>query len=120
MARRISHPPTILQGTLDMMILKTLEAGAYHGYGIMRRIRQRSGEVFIIEEGTLYPALHRLAKRGYLESEWGASEANRRAKFYRLTPAGRRQLKAERSNWQSMARAIGKVMNARSRPEAIA
>src|SRR5258705_26319 len=91
-----SPSPELLQGTLDMLILRTLAAaGAQHGYAIVRRIRQVSEEVLQVEEGSLYPALHRLEKRGYLESEWRASENNRKAKFYRLTARGRTQLKSE-------------------------
>jgi PadR family transcriptional regulator PadR len=102
----------LLQGTLDMMILKTLAAGPNHGYGIARRIRQISDEVLQVEEGTLYPALHRLEKRGFLEHEWRASEANRRAKYYRLTRRGRVQLREQADRWQTISTAIGKVMGA--------
>ena len=107
-----SRSPELLQGTLDMMILKTLSAGPHHGYGVMRRIRQVSEEVLQVEEGSLYPALHRLEKRGYLKSEWRRSESNRRAKYYRLTPRGRSQLRAETARWADLSAAIGKVMDA--------
>lgn len=107
-----STPPELLQGTLDMMVLKTLSAGPNHGYGVMRRIRQVSDEVLQVEEGSLYPALHRLEKRGYLKSEWRRSESNRRAKYYRLTPRGRSQLRAETARWADLSAAIGKVMDA--------
>lgn len=102
----------LLQGTLDMLILKTLGQSANHGYGIARRIRQISDDVLQIEEGSLYPALHRLEKRGCLESEWRRSEANRRAKYYRLTAAGRKHLRAQAASWSAMSTAIGKVMGA--------
>jgi PadR family transcriptional regulator, regulatory protein PadR len=104
--------PELLQGTLDMLILKTLGTGANHGYGIARRIRQLSGEVLQVEEGSLYPALHRMEKRGYLTADWQRSENNRRAKFYSLTPRGRTQLRHETASWEAMSAAIGKVMNA--------
>ena len=107
-----STPPELLQGTLDMMVLKTLSAGPNHGYGVMRRIRQVSDEVLQVEEGSLYPALHRLEKRGFLKSEWRRSESNRRAKYYRLTPRGRSQLRAETARWADLSAAIGKVMDA--------
>jgi PadR family transcriptional regulator, regulatory protein PadR len=104
--------PDLLQGTLDMMILKTLSPGPNHGYGIARRIRQVSDEVLTVEEGSLYPALHRLEKRGYVRSEWQRSDANRRAKYYTLTRSGTARLKAETAEWQQLATAIGKVMSA--------
>lgn len=104
----------LLQGTLDMLVLKTLAGSANHGYAIARRIRQVSDEVLQVEEGSLYPALHRLEKRGYLKADWRRSENNRRAKFYALTPRGRTQLKREAASWEAMATAIGKVMNASS------
>jgi len=102
--------PDLLPGTLDMMILKTLAPGPNHGYGIARRIRQTSREVLRVEEGSLYPALHRLEKRGGLVSEWRRSESNRRAKYYRLTPAGRARLKTETTAWIELSTAIGRVM----------
>jgi len=108
-------PPELLQGTLDMMILKTLSAAPNHGYGVVRRIRQVSGDVLHIEEGSLYPALHRLEKRGFLRSEWRRSESNRRAKYYRLTPKGRAQLRVETARWANLSAAIGKVMDAATR-----
>ena len=113
-------PEELLQGTLDMMILKTLAAtggagsGGQHGYGIVKRIRQVSDDVLQVEEGSLYPALHRLEKRGMLDSYWHKSETNRRAKFYRLTPRGRAQLKTEAATWERLSTAIEKVMNANS------
>jgi PadR family transcriptional regulator PadR len=115
-----SPTPELLQGTLDMMILKTLSAiGPAHGYAIVRRIRQVSDDILQVEEGSLYPALHRLEKRGFLESTWHVSENNRRAKFYRLTARGRTQLKNETVSWQRLSGAIDKVMNAQGLIEAV-
>jgi PadR family transcriptional regulator, regulatory protein PadR len=102
----------LLQGTLDMLILKTLSWGALHGYGITRWLEQATGEALRIEEGSLYPALHRMAKRGWVQAEWGVSENNRRAKYYTLTAAGRRQLKAEASSWDVFANVVARVMSA--------
>ena len=101
----------MLQGTLDMLILKTLVLGPAHGYTIAHSIEQGSEEVLQIEHGSLYPALHRLQNRGWIASFWGTSENNRKAKYYRLTPAGRKQLAAQKSRWDQLVRAIGRVMN---------
>jgi PadR family transcriptional regulator, regulatory protein PadR len=100
----------LVQGTLDMLILKTLTRGAQHGYGIAQIIRQASEEVLRVEEGSLYPALHRLELDGWIDSEWGVSPNNRRAKYYRLTARGRKQLAREAENWDRLARAIALVM----------
>lgn len=100
----------LVQGTLDMMILKTLARRPMHGYAIALAIHDRSREVLKVEEGSLYPALHRLELAGLLESEWKLSEANRRAKFYRLTRAGRKRLTVEAGNWVRLAAAIAHVM----------
>jgi transcriptional regulator len=100
----------LLQGTLDMLILRTLTIGSKHGYAIAELIHQRSDAVLRVEEGALYPALHRLELRGWLDSEWGASENNRRAKYYRLTDNGRKQLAAESAHWDRMATAVARVM----------
>src|SRR5579872_5088405 len=100
----------LLQGTLDMLILKTLELGPRHGYSIAERIEQISENVLLVEEGSLYPALHRLAKRGWIEAEWGVSENNRRAKFYGLTNSGRKQLRSEAMDWTKLSEAITRVM----------
>ncbi|MGH9452387.1 MAG: PadR family transcriptional regulator [Terriglobia bacterium] len=100
----------ILQGTLDMLILKMLLRGPMHGYSIAESIHQRSEDVLKVEEGALYPALHRLELRGWLASEWGISDNNRRAKYYRLTATGRKQLTAETERWSRMAAAIARVM----------
>ncbi|MGA3236790.1 MAG: PadR family transcriptional regulator [Bryobacteraceae bacterium] len=100
----------LVQGTLDMLVLKTLTRGAMHGYGIAQFIQQVSDEVLRVEEGSLYPALHRLEVDGIIASEWGQSENNRRAKFYRLTPLGRKQLTKEADKWDRLAGAIARVM----------
>jgi PadR family transcriptional regulator, regulatory protein PadR len=100
----------LVQGTLDMLILKTLARGAMHGYGIAQSIQQLSDEVLRVEEGSLYPALHRLELDGVLDSEWGQSANNRRAKYYRLTASGRKQLQVEANNWKRLAAAIARVM----------
>src|SRR5215207_451573 len=92
----------VLQGTLDMLVLQTLGPGPMHGYGIARRIQLVSEDLLRIEEGSLYPALYRMEGRGWIRAEWGASENNRRAKYYRLTRAGRRRLAAEVSNWERL------------------
>jgi PadR family transcriptional regulator len=101
----------LLQGTLDMLILRTLQWGPHHGHGIGQAIRRQSEELLRVETGSLYPALHRLVKRGWLKSEWGVSESNQRAKFYRLTPAGRAQLVREQDRWEQLVRAIGRIMS---------
>jgi transcriptional regulator len=101
----------LLQGTLDMLILRTLQWGPQHGHGIGQAIRARSDDLLKVETGSLYPALHRLEKRGWLSSAWGVSEANQRAKYYRLTAAGRAQLARERDRWSQLVSAIGRIMN---------
>ena len=103
-------PGELVQGTLDMLILKTLTRGPMHGYGIALLIQQASDEVLRVEEGSLYPALHRLELDGIIDAEWGQSANNRRAKFYRLTALGRKQLVKEASNWSRLAQAIARVM----------
>jgi PadR family transcriptional regulator, regulatory protein PadR len=100
----------LLQGTLDMLILRTLQWGPQHGHGVGQAIRQSSADLLLIERGSLYPALHRLEAKGLIASEWKASELNRRAKYYRLTAAGREQLAAERSKWKTLVKAITRVM----------
>lgn len=100
----------LLQGTLDMLILQTLQWGPQHGHGIGQALRVSSEEALQIEHGSLYPALHRLEKQGWLSSEWKPSEANRRAKYYRLTPSGKRQLAREQSKWEAVVRTIARVM----------
>src|SRR5271154_1241584 len=100
----------MLKGTLDMMVLRTLIGGDAHGHTIAKVIERASEDVLEVEQGSLYPALHRLEDRGWVSSYWGASENNRKAKFYRLTAAGKRQLTSETSRWRQMARAIALVM----------
>jgi PadR family transcriptional regulator, regulatory protein PadR len=100
----------LLQGTLDMLILRTLQWGPQHGHGIGLAIRASSGELLQVETGSLYPALHRLEKQGWLASEWRLSENKQRAKYYRLTAAGKKQLSAEESRWELLVRAIAGVM----------
>ena len=102
----------LLQGTLDMLILQTLTLGPMHGYAIVRRLQQTSDEVLQIEEGSLYPALYRMAGKGWIESEWGVSENNRRAKYYRLTRKGKKQLSDEIAFWKRLSTATAKVLNA--------
>jgi transcriptional regulator len=108
-----AEKPDLLPGTLEMLVLKALANGALHGYAIVRRIQQTSGDVLQVEEGSLYPALHRMERRGLLESEWGVSDANRRAKYYSLTSAGRRELRHSAAAWQRISAAVAQVMNAR-------
>lgn len=100
----------LLQGTLDLMVLRILEAGPNHGWGISQRIQQISQEVLRINQGSLYPALHRLEAQGWIDAEWGSSDNNRRAKYYHLTRAGRRQLAEETANWSRIAEAITRVL----------
>ena len=101
----------LLQGTLDMLILRTLQWGPQHGHGIGQAIRSQSEDLLKVETGSLYPALHRLEKRGWLKSEWGVSEANQRAKYYRLTATGKAQLSRQRDRWSQLVHAIGCIMN---------
>jgi PadR family transcriptional regulator, regulatory protein PadR len=100
----------LLQGTLDLLILQVLQWGPQHGHGIGQAIRARSQDVLQIEHGSLYPALHRLEKQGWLASEWNISEANRRARFYKLTPRGKKQLTEEQSRWKQLVRAVARTM----------
>jgi transcriptional regulator len=111
--RNDASPAEILQGTLDMLILQTLAPGAAHGHTIAHVIEKRSEDVLQVEHGSLYPALHRLEDRGWIASFWGTSENNRKARYYRLTAAGRRQLTAETTRWERIVRAINLVL----RPE---
>ena len=100
----------LLQGTLDMLILKSLMHGSMHGYGVAKRIQQLADEELTVEEGSLYPALHRLAQQGWISAEWGISENNQRARFYDLTRAGRKQLESEEANWERLSTAVTRVM----------
>ena len=104
--------PDLPQGTLDMLVLKALSLGPMHGFGIGQRIRQLAEDMLTVEEGTLYPALYRIEERGWIKSEWGASENNRRARFYKLTRAGRKQLRVEESNWEYLSVAVRKILEA--------
>jgi len=103
----------LLQGTLDMLILKALQLEPMHGFGISVRIRQISEDVLRVEQGSLYPALYRLEEQGWISSEWGISENNRKAKFYALTTAGRKQLQADTANWERLSYAVNQVLGAR-------
>ena len=107
----------LLQGTLDMLILRTLQWGSQHGHGIGQMIRTQSDELLKVETGSLYPALHRLEKRGWLSATWGISEANQRAKYYELTPAGKVQLVREQDRWSQLVTAIGRIMQPASGKE---
>jgi PadR family transcriptional regulator PadR len=100
----------LMQGTLDLLILRTLRAGAQHGYAIAHHIQETSDGFLQVEEGSLYPALHRMEKRGWIEAEWGLSDSRRKAKFYSLTTAGRAQLKTKTKTWQSLVGAIASVL----------
>ena len=100
----------LLQGTLDVLILRTLAGGAMHGWGIAPRIQQVSEDVLRVNQGSLYPALHRLEEEGWIAAEWGASENNRKAKYYRLTKRGQRQLEAETENWKRLAGAVARIL----------
>jgi PadR family transcriptional regulator PadR len=102
----------LLQGTLDLLILKTLAAGPMHGWGVAQKIHVLSEDVLQVNQGSLYPALHRLEQQGLITAQWGASDNNRQAKFYELTRAGRRQLAEETRNWERMAGAVARILNA--------
>ena len=114
MAKRVDDPGArldVLQGTLDLMVLQTLDSmGPLHGYGIARRIEQISGDALTVNQGTLYPVLLKLEQEGSIASEWGTSENNRKARFYSLTQAGRRQLTVETQQWERLAAAIGRIL----------
>jgi PadR family transcriptional regulator PadR len=106
-----AQKPDVLQGTLDLMVLKTLESmGPLHGYGIARRIEQVSGDALSLNQGTIYPALLRLEQRGWIKAEWGVSEANRRAKFYELRKKGRKQIKKETREWERVAATMARFL----------
>lgn len=100
----------LLQGTLDLLLLRILAAGPQHGWGISQRLQELSQDVLRVNQGSLYPALYRLEREGWITAEWGASDNNRRARFYRLTKAGRRQLEAETQSWQRMTAAVARVL----------
>lgn len=100
----------LMQGTLDLLILKTLARESMHGYGIVQRIHETADDLLKVEDGSLYPALYRMEERGWITSEWGLSENNRRAKFYKLTKAGLKQFEAERANWERISQAITRIL----------
>ena len=110
MPEKADEQSNLLQGTLDLLILRTLLFGPTHGHSIANSIQQTSGDVLKVDHGSLYPALQRLERRGWVTAKWGTSENNRRAKYYRLTPAGRKQLIAETMKWKRLAAAIGRVL----------
>jgi PadR family transcriptional regulator len=117
MGARVPRPPLdLLQGTLDLLMLKTLSWGPAHGYALARWIERLTGQVLQVGEGSLYPALHRLEEREWIESEWRVSENNRKAKFYRLTARGRQQLRTETASWTQFVEAIGKVLRTTEQP----
>jgi PadR family transcriptional regulator, regulatory protein PadR len=113
-----THDPadriTLLQGTLDLLILRTLVFGPQHGQGVARAIQRLSEDVLLVDHGTLYPALQRLEEKGWIEAEWGTSTNNRRARFYKLTRTGRKQLTRETSQWRKLASAIGRILGPES------
>ncbi len=107
----------VVRGTLDVLILKTLSWGAMHGYSIAQSILRQTDDALLVEEGALYPALYRMEAKGWIEAEWGLSDNNRRAKYYRLTPDGRRRLREEMKTWTHYAEAVGKVLGATTKPQ---
>lgn len=113
--KRADRAGDMMQGTLDMLVLQTLVLGPAHGYTIAETIQRRSEAVLQVEQGSLYPALHRLEDRGWIASFWGTSENNRKARYYRLTPAGKRQLVHESTRWEQLVAAIGRVMDTAGR-----
>src|SRR6187401_1700122 len=110
MRRRATTDRDLLGGTLDLLILRVVRAGPAHGLQIAQSIESKSDDVLLVEQGSLYPALHRLEERGWIAADWGVSDTNRRARFYRLTPRGRRHLKSESNRWASLTRAVARVM----------
>ena len=102
----------LLQGTLELLILKTLAREAMHGYGIVQRIHEAAEDLLKVEDGSLYPALYRMEERGWIKSEWGVSEHNRRAKYYKLTRTGQKQLESEHANWNRISKAVTKILQA--------
>lgn len=108
--RTTEGQPDLLAGTLDMLILRIVQGGPVHGLQIAQSIERQSDDALLVEQGSLYPALHRLEQRGWIASEWGVSDTNRRAKFYTLTPLGRKQLRVEAGRWESLTRAVARVM----------
>src|SRR5207248_4821061 len=119
MKARYQNRIEILQGTLDLLILQTLQWGPQHGYGISQVIRTRSGDALQVETGSLYPALHRLERQGWLKSEWRKTQSNQRAKYYRLTTSGKKQLASERAQWDGLVNAIAGVLDPSTGEESI-
>ena len=111
MTRKAPTRVDLLQGTLDLLLLRTLSAGPRHGHAIAKHIQRTSEDLLQVETGSLYPALHRLEAKGWIAAEWALSEKGKRARYYRLTPAGRRQLESEQSKWHAFARAVGLILN---------
>ena len=109
----MTTPATLLPGTLDVLVLKAVSLGPLHGYGVLLRIEQITRGALLVEQGALYPALYRLEQRGHLVTRWGVSDNNRRAKFYRLTPAGRRRLQAQDESWRRLAAAMAAALDTR-------
>jgi transcriptional regulator len=109
----MANEAELLPGTLDLLILKAVSLGALHGYGVLLRIQQISGGAFLVEQGALYPALYRLERQGLLDTEWGTSDNNRRAKYYRLTAAGRKRLRREAEGWQRIVSGMTAALDAR-------
>ena len=107
----MSKPSDLIQGTLDLLILRSLDRGPMHGWSIAQHIKERSEDVLQVNQGSLYPALHKLETQGFIDSEWGDSENNRRARFYSLTRKGRKHLEGERANWQRLSRAVSMVVD---------
>jgi PadR family transcriptional regulator, regulatory protein PadR len=114
---RYKNRMELLQGTLDMLILRTLQWGPRHGYGIVQALRVSSSDVLLVETGSLYPALHRLERQGWVRAEWKQTEAKQRAKYYRITPAGKKQLTTDRTRWEQMVAAVAAIMH--DEPEGI-
>lgn len=106
----MAAPLDLLQGTLDLLVLRTLAWGPMHGYAVARLIKERSSDTFLVEEGALYPSLHRLERKGWVEAEWGVSENNRKAKFYQITPRGRAALRSELAEWERYTKAVAGVL----------
>jgi transcriptional regulator len=111
-AKKQDAKQDLMPGTLELLVLKTLTIGPLHGYAIVREIQRRSSDALVVEEGSLYPALHRMERRGWIDAEWGASDSNRRAKFYELTKSGRAELKSQAASWQRFSDAVGQVLAA--------